>query len=226
MIFPRRMDRGSMSSDDSAVAAELEAYALAVAPAVPVDFVDRVMAAVPAHVPVAHGAPVRRLAGIPAMAAAWLGAAVGRAAGREGVPIRLRIQAAGLVIVALLAVSAGAALAVAGTTSVIDWVAPRHPVPASTSGPLQASPAPALDPLPGHSTQAPEPTEPTEPTERPHPSATPNPDKSDGPDRTPRPSDDHGGSGGGSGSGGSHGSQDTPEPTDPGGTGSDSGQGG
>ena len=177
----------------------------------PVDFTDRVMAAIatePLPQPVrAFG--VALLAGRLSAAAASVGDAW-RVVGGGSTPLAVRVQALGLVLaltVASLAVAGGATVGAIGLLTSSPPPAPITTTP-SPNAPVSSDPAPSQSPSPSPSLApdgSPDASPAAEPTGTPEATETPGgPRNTDGPrTSTPRPTetDDHGGSGGDGSSG-------------------------
>lgn len=129
-----------LSADEVAAEAELLAYAARVAPVPSAAFADRVVAATErASQPVAARGPRVWTTGLVHAAGRRLRMAFAQVVGGPSIPLRVRIQAGAMLVVAALLISAGAVLAAAGASSVVTWVAgPQSP---PTSGPRSVEPA-------------------------------------------------------------------------------------
>lgn len=190
----------------------------------PVDFADRVMAAIatePLPQPVrAFG--VALLAGRLRAAAASVGDAW-RVVGGGSTPLAVRVQALALVLaltVVSLAVAGGATVGAIGLLTTSPPPAPITTPSPNTAVPSDPAPSPSPSPSIGPD-GSPDASPAAEPTETPEATEAPaGPRSTDGPrTSTPRPAetDDHGGGTGGDGSGG-----EDPENSGPGsGSGSD-----
>jgi hypothetical protein len=131
-------DSQFLSADELAVEADLLSYADRVAPLPSASFVDRVMAAAErSPVPAARGprAWATELFGV---AGRRLRVAVAQVAGGPSISLRVRLQAGVMLVLVALLITAGAALAAAGATSVVTWVA--GPQVQATAGHSSASP--------------------------------------------------------------------------------------
>ena len=148
-------DSQFLSADERAVEAKLLDYAARVSPLPSPAFADRVMAA-------AAMSPPARVVGGPRVwatdmvhaAGMRLRLALAQVAGGPTIPLRVRIQAGAMLIVLALLVTAGVALAAAGATTVVTWVAGPQATTAPSRPPASAqlSPSPASDPSPGATT--------------------------------------------------------------------------
>jgi len=132
-------DSQFLSTDERAIEAELRVYAARVAPTPSAAFIDRVMAAAEqSPLPIAGRSPLIRATELVHAAGRRLRVALAQVAGGPSIPLRVRIQAGAMLVVVALLITAGAALAAAGATSVVTWVAGPQ-VPAAGSQP-SASP--------------------------------------------------------------------------------------
>jgi hypothetical protein len=136
-------DSEFLSADQLAVEAELQEYASRVSPLPSAAFVDRVVAAADqGSLPVAVLGPRVRATDSVHAAGRWLRVALAQVAGGPSIPLRARIQAGAMLLVVALLITAGAALAAAGASSVVTWVTEPQ-APAAGSRP---SPSPTLSP--------------------------------------------------------------------------------
>ncbi len=136
-------DSQLLSTDDLAIEAELLVYAARVAPTPSAAFIDRVMAASERNpLPIAGQNPRVRASELVQAAGRRLGVALAQVAGGPSIPRRVRLQAGAMLVVVALLITAGAALAAAGATTVVTWVAGPQ-APAAGSRP---SASPALSP--------------------------------------------------------------------------------
>jgi hypothetical protein len=136
-------DSQGLSADELAVEAELQDYAARVAPTPSAAFMDRVMAAAERNpLPIAGRSPRVRASELVHAAGRRLGVALAQVAGGPCIPLRVRVQAGAMLVVVALLITSGAALAAAGATTVVTWVAgPQAPATGSRS-----SASPALSP--------------------------------------------------------------------------------
>ena len=138
-------DSQFLSTDELAIEAELRVYAARVAPTPSAAFIDRVMAAAEqSPLPIVGRSPFIRASELGCAAGRRLGVALAQLAGGPSIPLRVRVQAGAMLVVVALLLTAGAALAAVGATSVVTWVAgPQAPAPDS-----RPSPSPTL--IPNH----------------------------------------------------------------------------
>jgi hypothetical protein len=132
-------DSQFLSTDALAIEAELQVYAARVAPTPSAAFIDRVMAAAEqSPLPIAGRSPRVRASELVRASGRRLGVALAQMAGGPSIPLRVRLQAGAMLVVVALLITAGAALAAAGASSVVTWVAGPQ-APAADSRP-SASP--------------------------------------------------------------------------------------
>jgi hypothetical protein len=126
-------DRQSLSADELPVDAELRAYAARVAPTPSAAFVDRVVvAAALSPRSIAKRDPRVRATDSVHAAGRRLRVALAQVAGGPSIPLRVRLQAGAMLVVVALLITTGAALAAAGATSFVTWVAgPQAPTTGS-----------------------------------------------------------------------------------------------
>jgi hypothetical protein len=112
------------SLDELAVEAELLGYTARVAPTPSAAFVDRAVAAAELS-PLSRAGRSPRVRAIDLVHAAGrrLRVALAQVAGGPYIPLRVRVQAGAMLVVVALLITAGAALAAAGATTVATWVA-------------------------------------------------------------------------------------------------------
>jgi hypothetical protein len=135
-------DSQFLSADELAVEAELRAYAARVAPMPSAAFVDHVVAAGERRpLPIAGRDPRVRAIELVHTAGRRLRVALAQAAGGPSIPLRVRMQAGAMLVVVALLITAGAALAAVGATSVVTWVSGPQ-APAAGTRP-SASPTPS-----------------------------------------------------------------------------------
>ena len=140
-------DSQFLSADELAVEAELRAYAARVAPMPSAAFVDRVVAARErSPLPIAGRNPRVRVTELVHTAGRRLRVAIAQAAGGPSIPLRVRMQAGAMLVVVALLITAGAAVAAVGATSVVTWVsgpqapaAGTRPSASPTASPYQTS---------------------------------------------------------------------------------------
>jgi len=122
-------DSQFLTTDALAIEAELQVYAAQVAPNPSAAFIDRVMAAAErSPQPIARRSPRSWASELVRAAGMRLGVAIAQIAGGPSIPLRVRIQAGAMLVVVALLITAGAALAAAGASSVVTWVAgPQAP---------------------------------------------------------------------------------------------------
>ena len=147
------------SPDERAVEADLLDYAARVSPVPSAAFVDRAVAAMElSPLSRARRSPRFRPIDLVHATSMRLRVAMAQVAGGPYIPLRMRLQAGAMLVVAALLITAGAALAAAGATTVVTWVA--GPEASAAGSPPSASPQ--LSPSPASST-SPEATTPTVP---------------------------------------------------------------
>jgi len=136
-------DSQFLAADQLAVEAELRVYAARVAPMPSAAFVDRVVAAAErSPLPIASRGPLVRATELVHAAGRRLRVALAQVAGGPSIPLRVRVQAGTMLVLVALLITAGAALAAAGATTVVTWVAgPQAPAAAS-----RPSASPTLSP--------------------------------------------------------------------------------
>jgi hypothetical protein len=118
----------SLTPEQLAVAAELQAYAARVAPRPSFAFADKVMAATAnSPLPVAPASPRVPALGFAGAIRSRLSVAFAQAAGGPAIPLKVRLQAGALLVALGLLVTVGAAAAAQGAVSVVNWVAPQVP---------------------------------------------------------------------------------------------------
>ena len=140
-------DSQFLSADELAVEAELRAYAARVAPMPSAAFADRVVAARErSPLPSAGRDPRVWATELVHTAGRRLRVALAQAAGGPSIPLRMRMQAGAMLVVVALLITAGAALAAVGATSVVTWVsgpqapaAGTRPSASPTASPYQTS---------------------------------------------------------------------------------------
>jgi hypothetical protein len=122
-------DSKFLSAEELAVEAELRVYAARVAPIPSAAFVDRVVAAVErTPLPIAGRGLLVRATEPVHEAGRRLRVALAQVVGGSSIPLRVRIQAAAMLVVVALLITTGVALAAAGATSVVTWVSgPQAP---------------------------------------------------------------------------------------------------
>jgi hypothetical protein len=136
-------DERFLSEDELAAEAELQDYAVRVAPMPSAAFVDRVMtAAEPSPLPRAGRSARVQATDLVHAAGRRLRVALAQVAGGPSIPLGVRVQAGAMLVVVALLITAGAALAAAGATTVVTWVAGPQ-APAAGSRP---SASPTLSP--------------------------------------------------------------------------------
>ena len=201
-------DSQGLSADELAVEAELQDYAARVAPTPSAAFMDRVMAAAERNpLPIAGRSPRVRASELVHAAGRRLGVALAQVAGGPSIPLRVRVQAGAMLVVVALLITAGAALAAAGATTVVTWVAGPQ-APAAGSRPSESptlSPNQSSDTSPSsnhpngssnpgnHGQPSQNPGNHGQPSQNPgnrpsdHPNASHVPDNGGGPPQAPRP---------------------------------------
>ena len=118
----------SLSTEQLAVAAELQAYAARVAPQPSFAFADKVMTATANSPRPAAARGARVIASrLGHAAGSRLRVAFAQVAGGPAIPLKVRIQAGAMLVALALLITAGAAVAAAGAESVVNWVAPQVP---------------------------------------------------------------------------------------------------
>jgi hypothetical protein len=150
------LDSQFLSEKGRQIESELMQYAARTAPRPSTAFVDRVVAAATlGSLPNAAQAPRAESKGLLHAAGRRLRLSLAQVAGGPTIPLRVRLQAGAMLVVAALLITAGAALAAAGATSVVTYIeGPR----ASTTGHepsaspiLSLSPSPSTSPSPSPS---------------------------------------------------------------------------
>jgi hypothetical protein len=182
-------DSEFLSPDELAVETELRAYAARMAPTPSAGFADRTIAAAERGSAVASGRGLSFAAAALARAAAGnVRVALGQLAGGPAIPARVRLQAGAMLVAIALLVTGGAALAAAGATSVVTWVAG----PPATASPSRSTVAPTIKP---HETAG-------APARSDHPTGSANPGNCGKPSQNPgngnQPSENPGNCGGSS----------------------------
>ena len=146
-------DSRVLTSDELSVEAELLSYAARVAPTPSAGFADRVLAAAEVNRFQATDRSLRvRAADLIHGADTQLRVALAHVLGGPAIPLKVRLQAGAMLVVVALLVTAGAAVAATGATSVFHWV--TGPQASHAGGASSVSPAsgassvsPALQPI-------------------------------------------------------------------------------